>query len=1280
MPDITVTVTNPVTRVVSVSSAGSANVDALATRLVETGSYLESQIKVSAAGVTSLGGQSGALLLTGAGSVNVAYANSVFTISGAAATGDYYPNNNPSGYITGIDTSSFALKSQTGDFITEGQTGEFYAKSNPSGYITNSALSTYIQTSQTGQFAPAALTGNFITTSQTGLFAQADLTGNFVSSSQTGAYVNTFASHTQTGNALVGKNQTGIYSGSFYPLNSNPAGYVTGSTGGFVAVGQTGILVGKNETGVFTNSFYPLNTNPSNYLTGSTGGFVSVTQTGQFAPAALTGSFVTNGQTGSFATTGFVTGVSGVLSAQTAATGSYLYGLIQASSAGVSSLNSQSGSMSIVGAGNVFVTTNGQTITVSGSGSAGVTGDYVNRSETGEYHNTFVNNSETGVYTNTFVSKSESGQFAPTALTGAFITTGQTGQFTPAALTGNFVTTSQTGAYTNTFPTHTQTGASLVGKNQTGIYSGSFYPLNGNPSGYITGSTGGFLSASQTGILVGDNETGSFITTGQTGQFYAASNPAGYITNSALNGYIQSSQTGAFATTGYVTGVSGVITTRLESTGTYLYSLIQASSAGVSSLNSQSGSITLAGAGNVSIITNGQTITASGDTGAYANFALKADTGSFVTTSQTGQFAPAALTGSFVTTTQTGAYTNTFASHTQTGNTLVGKNQTGIYSGSFYPLNSNPSAYLTGSTGGFLSASQTGIYSGTFYPLNSNPAGYVTGSTGGFLSESQTGILVGKNETGVYTNSFYPLNTNPSNYLTGSTGGFVSVTQTGIYSGTFYPLSSNPNGYLTGSTGGFLSVSQTGILVGKNETGIYANSFYPLNSNPSNYVTTAQTGSFATTGYVTGVSGVLVSRLDATGAAILSLVQASSAGVSALNGLSGNLTLTGAGGVTVTIDGSTFTFSGSPSTGSYSSIASGRMWEKSLYVFEPTSYEDISWFNKESISLDSIVSVSRGTGAAIGWTLSQSTNRGQTGSLIVSGYTDSLTTGNSVMSFSDSVISGDVFLLFRTQSTSGTIGDLSFNIVGQPIAFGASTGDFVRRDETGIYGNSFYPLNSNPSSYTTTGDAASTSGVLVSRIDATGAAIIAMIGGGGLTTGINGGTGYGIFSGVSGTTAIFKSIVGGSGVSLSGDENTLYINLTVGQRTGITPTGDIPLTVAHQFSTVVSGNLPAGTYLMAPRTLVYGTANALVKATTKLWSNGHVHSAGTDIAAALGAGNSGCLNMSWSDIVTLTSGTNPIAVSVAGSLINSRVKLSPIDYATGIIGDASSSLDILRLF
>lgn len=1127
MADITVTVTNPVTRTVEIernninvtagTSVGSASTDALSSRLVETGSYLESLIQVSNAGVSSLNLKSGVIQITGAGNVTVIDSGQQIIISGAGSVGDYYPNNNPSGFLTGFNSGLFALKSETGH---NHDTQYYPLLGNPSGFLTGFNSGLYALKSETGTLVPTGATGNFVTTSMTGHnhdtqyyprvsnpsgFLTGFNSGLYALKSETGTLVPTGA----TGN-FVTTSQTGHnHDGQYYPLSSNPSSYVTASqTGTLVPTGLTGVFLTTGQTGVLVNAFYPLNSNPSSYVT-----------------AAQTGTLVPTGSTGVLAEKTYVNNASGVIRTDLAATGSFLYGLIQASSAGVGSLNGQSGTLTLSGTGNVSVVVQGQTIYVSGN-----TGAYAN----------FVFKGETG----TFVTSDKTGTFVTSSQTGTFVTTGQTGAlvnvFYPLASNpSNYVTASQTGT--------------LVPTGATGAFTSLFYPLSANPSNYVT--------TAQTGTLVPTGATGAFVNL-----FYPlSSNPSNYIT---------AAQTGSFADQTYVQNASGVLRTDLNATGSYLYGLVQASSAGVSSINSLSGSLTMTGTGNVTVISQGQTVTISGNTGAYANFVFKGETGTFVTNDKTGNF---------VTTGQTGALVNAFVLKSETGQ-FVGHNETGVLVNEFYPLNTNPSSYVTstqtgilvptgatgafvnmfyplvanpsnyvtssqtgtlvptGLTGIFVTTGQTGLLTNTFYPLNSNPSNYVT--------TAQTGTLVPTGATGAFVNLFYPLASNPSNYVTtaqtgilvptGLTGIFVTTGQTGLLVNAFYPLQSNPSNYVTASqtgtlvptglTGIFVTKSETGQFVGHNETGVLVNEFYPLNTNPLNYVTAAQTGTlvptgatgllvnvfyplnsnpssyvtaaqtgtlvptgltgifvtvnqtgnFATQNYVKAASGVLRTDLNTTGAYLESLI--AGGGVTSLNGVVGIVSLTGAGSVVVTVVGQTFTISGSAS-GTSSSL-SGQMFQKNLYVERPTDNEDISWFNKETINLQSIVSVSRGTGIQIGWTLSQSPDRSSNGTLIVSGYTDSLTTGNSVLNFFNPVLSGDHFLLFKTQTTGGTIGDLSLNLIGEAIVLGASAADYLFRSETGIFVvtgqtgelvNVFYPLGSNPSNYVT----ASQTGTLV---------------------------------------------------------------------------------------------------------------------------------------------------------------------------------------------------------
>ncbi len=72
-----------------------------------------------------------------------------------------------------------------------------------------------------------------------------------------------------------------------------------------------------------------------------------------------------------------------------------LVSLISASAAGVAAINGSSGVLTLLGTGNVFITTDGQTIIISGSGNESVasnvntgtlTGEFVRRNESGQFY------------------------------------------------------------------------------------------------------------------------------------------------------------------------------------------------------------------------------------------------------------------------------------------------------------------------------------------------------------------------------------------------------------------------------------------------------------------------------------------------------------------------------------------------------------------------------------------------------------------------------------------------------------------------------------------------------------------------------------------------------------------------------------------------------------------------------------------------------------------------------------------------------------------------------
>jgi hypothetical protein len=1129
MPDINVTVTSPVTRVVSVGNAASTD---LANRLVQTGGYLESLITVSNAGVSSLNLRSGIVNLSGAGNITVIPTGQIIYISGAGSTGEYYPLNNPSGFITGIDTSNFVTLSQTGEFLGHNETGNltnwFYPRNeNPAGY----------------------LTGSVVRPSDTGIFADVNHvhpnTGNFVTTAQTG--------HN--------------HDSQYYPLSSNPAGYVTGSvvrpseTGNFVTTAQTG----HNHDA----QYYPLSSNPSNYVTTNDTGvyantFVAKSDTGHFVGHNETGvllnEFVSHSETGAFASQSYVQGASGALNTRLESTGQNLLSLIQAASAGVSSLNGASGILTLTGAGGVVVTRNGQTITVSG----GAAGDYVSKSETGQFvghnetgtfadinhtHAGYVQTSETGAYANTFVSKSETGIFDNT-----------------------FVSHAETGIYTNTFVPKSDTGH-FVGHNETGVLLNEFVSHS---------ETGNFAAIayvnSVSGVLSTRLEnTGAFITqlNSLTGEIGLSGSGNIVITSTGNNIIISNS------------GLAK--STELDSTGSYLYGLIQASSAGVSSLNSQSGSLTLTGAGGVSVVTLGQTIRISGDTSTY------------------------------VTRSETGAYDNTFVSHAETG--------------TFADVNHVHGNYvITSQTGEFVGHNETG----DFYPRSHNPAGYLTSSNlNGYVQSS---------ETGAYTNTFV---------TKAESGIFVGHNETGTFADINH---THPN------TGSFVTAAQTGILVGKNETGIFDNTF----------VSHAETGAFASTLYVNGVSGALNSRLEATGQTLLSQIGSAVAGVSSVNGETGALTLTGLGNVTVTKVGTTIRISGNGSASS-GPIATGNVFLRSMYLENPVHNENISWFyNKESVTLNSLVSLISGTGASLGWSLHQTTNRNLDGSLIVSGYTDSMTTGNLINSFSNATISGDVFVYFKSQSTGGAVSNFSLNLIGEEILL------------SGVSAGSYYPLTSNPSGYVQSSETGAYVNTFVTPAQ-TGAYTNTFVTH--AQTGIiprtitNLGSGEGLFASTVANDHRFKSLRVSSGLSISSNADTIIISPRVGDSTGIELMTNTLLPTAHQYHPIISGFVTSGVYMLTTRVNVGSTANAVLRATAKIWDGGsNVYCIHSTSCPAMGAGVSGYGSITMGDLIRATGVTNLIALSVAASVANNMVLSATNQYGTGAAAGSSTSIDLVRLF
>ncbi len=127
----------------------------------ETGVFaLASNVAQSGSTLTNLIGAASGTLQAQINNLDSEYASqsefnavsgSVNTVSGMLE--NYYLKSNPSGFLTGFASGNYALKSETGIFITRSESGQFYPNSNPQNFITGIDLTNYVNKSETGIFA-----------------------------------------------------------------------------------------------------------------------------------------------------------------------------------------------------------------------------------------------------------------------------------------------------------------------------------------------------------------------------------------------------------------------------------------------------------------------------------------------------------------------------------------------------------------------------------------------------------------------------------------------------------------------------------------------------------------------------------------------------------------------------------------------------------------------------------------------------------------------------------------------------------------------------------------------------------------------------------------------------------------------------------------------------------------------------------------------------------------------------------------------------------------------
>jgi hypothetical protein len=498
------------------------------------------------------------------------YANLVTgTVVRPSDTGAFYPNSNPSGFITGVDLSAYITgdvvrPSETGNFITASQTGAFYPRSNPSGFITGVDLSAYVtgdvvRPSETGIFYLASNPSGFIT----GVDLSAYVTGSVVRPSETGDFINF--------NSLTGDRGDVTVTGNS-PSNLNfsidnfaiTSGKIADSAVTTAKIANFNVTTDKlSSLSVTTNIIATnavTNTKLADMASQRIKGRISA---GTSDPEDLTASQVRT-------LIDFDHTVSGLLSGYV--TGS----VVRPSETGAFyAASNPSGFITGVDlsfSGNYYTKSESESRYVNTTGTETILGDktfhdrvYINNLYVTGLE-TIVNTTNTNVASN-FIMLNLTGGAVDGGL--FFVTgAGLTGINDSGAILGfdhsdkfkfGIGTRASDLSVLDTIASveemtgisgNLQTQISSL-SNATGSYvlnsqTGAFYPTS-NPSGFVTG------------LVVRPSETGSFITTAQTGSFYAASNPSGYVTGSVVRpsetgSFITSSQTGAFYPTSNPSG------------------------------------------------------------------------------------------------------------------------------------------------------------------------------------------------------------------------------------------------------------------------------------------------------------------------------------------------------------------------------------------------------------------------------------------------------------------------------------------------------------------------------------------------------------------------------------------------------------------------------------------------------------------------------------------------------------------------------------------------------
>ena len=262
----------------------------------------------------------------------------------ASASSLFYSTSNPSGFITGVDLTPYQLTADMSSYQLSGDyaynsslsakldasaSSEFYSTSNPSGFLTahqslaGYATEAYVDSSVSSKLDTTAfstVSGDFLTSHQS-LAGYA--TESYVDSAVSGKLDVTASSQFLTSlpddlaytsdvaSAVSGKMDKSE-SSSFYPMDSNPSGYLTAhqSLAGYATETYVDSAVsGKLDATAYDSAEFYSTSNPSGFITGVdltpyqltadmsayqlSGDYLSATESANYYPSSNPSGFIT---------------------------------------------------------------------------------------------------------------------------------------------------------------------------------------------------------------------------------------------------------------------------------------------------------------------------------------------------------------------------------------------------------------------------------------------------------------------------------------------------------------------------------------------------------------------------------------------------------------------------------------------------------------------------------------------------------------------------------------------------------------------------------------------------------------------------------------------------------------------------------------------------------------------------------------------------------------------------------------------------------------------------